>query len=243
MTNDSNATHDSTDSDAGSGESAEECLIVEIRLPPESFALGETLAELSDTRVEFEQLVPTRDTPLPYLWVENGSTDLDAAVATDSSVERVRCITSFDDSALYAVEWADSDYGLLGWLSEGHATLLQADGEFDEWHLKLRFESQDDLGEFQAYCGDNDIDFELIRLFELSEPKMGQFNVSEKQFRALVTALEMGFFNIPRDATLGEVAAELGITSRAASERLRRGHTNVLNNSIMIGRPSGIGVG
>lgn len=219
-----------------------ECLIVEVRMPLESFALEETLREIPDARVEFEQLVPTQGKPLPYLWIENGFADFDVPATADPSVEHVRPIASFDDNGLYEVDWVEPETGFLGWVIEDDATLLQAVGEFDEWHLKLRVESQDDLEACQTYCDDHAIDFELIRLSALTEPKMEQFNVSEKQFRALTTALEMGFFNVPRDVTLDEVADELGITSRAASERLRRGHTNLLNNSLMIGRPSGIGL-
>lgn len=240
MTDDSHADHDSTDTrpvDDGS-----ECLIVEVRVPPESFVLGRTLEELSDVKVEFEFIVPTEDAPMPFLWVDTDSADFEREARADPTVENARRAASFDDSALYRIEWAEPDYGFLGWFRDGNATLLQADGEVDEWHFKLRVESQDELGLFQTYCNEHDIRFELVRLYGLHEPKMGQFNVSQKQFEALTTALRMGYFDIPRDATLDELADELGVTSRAVSERLRRGQTNLIHNSLMIGRPSGLGL-
>jgi predicted DNA binding protein len=106
----------------------------------------------------------------------------------------------------------------------------------------MRVESRAALGTFQDQCDEHGIEFELVRLYCLTEPKMGQFNVSEKQFEALLAALEMDYFAIPREATLGDLADVLGISKRAASERLRRGQTNLLHNSLVIGRPTAIGL-
>lgn len=106
----------------------------------------------------------------------------------------------------------------------------------------MRIESRAALGSFQDHCEERNVEFELVRLYRLTEAKMGQFNVSEKQFNALLTALEMGYFEIPRDATLGDLAEALGISKRAASERLRRGQTNLLYNSLVVGNPTAIGL-
>lgn len=219
-----------------------ECLIVELRVPTDALPFGEALARLDDARVEFEQLVPSAERPFPYLWTSSG--DLDAfeeAASADPTVESARRIAALNHGGLYELEWADPETPLLEWFDGANGTVLELDGEVDEWHLELRVESHDVLGSLQDYCNEHDIGFELIRLFRLTEPKMGQFNVSEKQFEALLTALEMGYFEIPRDATLDDLADALGISKRAASERLRRGQTNLVHNSLVVGRPSGVG--
>lgn len=43
-------------------------LIVEFNVPADAFMLATTLAEVPETIVEFEQFIPTRAAPLPYLW-------------------------------------------------------------------------------------------------------------------------------------------------------------------------------
>jgi hypothetical protein len=212
-------------------------------VPAAAFPLGETLSRL-DVRVEFEQIVPVSENPLPSLWITDGDLDAFEEVASaDSSVESARCIATLNHGGLYAVEWADPGSSLLEWFDGGDGTILQLDGERNEWHLKLRVESRSALGSLQDRCEEHDLEFKLVRLYRLTEPKMGQFNVSEKQFEALTTALEMGYFEIPRDATLEDVADALGVSKRAASERLRRGHTNLLHNTLLVGRPTGIGLG
>ncbi|MDL5360981.1 helix-turn-helix domain-containing protein [Halalkalicoccus sp. NIPERK01] len=54
-------------------------------------------------------------------------------------------------------------------------------------------------------------------------PVAQRWDLTPTQEAALETALDMGYFEIPRKATASEVAAELGIGTSALSERLRRG--------------------
>jgi hypothetical protein len=42
------------------------------------------------------------------------------------------------------------------------------------------------------------------------------------QRRTLVVAIEQGYFEIPRQSTLDDLAADLGVSKQAVSERLRR---------------------
>lgn len=55
--------------------------------------------------------------------------------------------------------------------------------------------------------------------------------VSEIYHEALRTAFEKGYYEVPREGTLTDVAEELGIPSSEASERLRHGVRNVLRDS------------
>lgn len=223
-------------------------LVAEFSVSTDAFVLAATLDAAPETIVEFEQLVPIEGDPLPYLW----STDTDSeafedAAATDPTVEALTCVATFDEGVLYRIHWADSEHSLLGWLRDREAVLLQSearnDGQADEWQLKLRLDSREDLVDLRAYCEAHAISFHLIRLYELTDPKMGQYNVSEKQRELLVVGLEMGLFEIPREATLEAVAEALGISSKAASERLRRGQTNLISNTLTIGQPTGVGIG
>ncbi|MCL7416347.1 MAG: helix-turn-helix domain-containing protein [Halalkalicoccus sp.] len=54
-------------------------------------------------------------------------------------------------------------------------------------------------------------------------PVARRWDLTPAQEVALETALEMGYFEIPRNATASEVSAELGIGKSAFLERLRRG--------------------
>ncbi|MFC7141468.1 helix-turn-helix domain-containing protein [Halosimplex aquaticum] len=52
--------------------------------------------------------------------------------------------------------------------------------------------------------------------------------LTDAQRDAVRTAYEMGYFEIPRTASLDDVAAELGISASSCSERLRRAQTHLV---------------
>ncbi|MFC7008103.1 helix-turn-helix domain-containing protein [Halalkalicoccus salilacus] len=54
-----------------------------------------------------------------------------------------------------------------------------------------------------------------------------------------MVAYEMGFFEEPRQATLEEVATEIGISARAVAGRLRRGQTTLLERTGLTDLPEG----
>ena len=245
---------DDNDADPGDRRSREEdstaedepMVIFEFSIPAEAFLLEVALREFPDVVVEYERLVPTNHSPLPYLWTTGGSSPaFEDAMEDDPMVESVATAATFDQGALYRIDWTEADGELLHWVSTTHEeiALLQAQGHDGEWILKLRFPSRAMLSGFHAFYEAEGIDVDVLRLYDLTEPKIGQYDITEKQREALVAALEMGHFDVPRSATLTEVADALGISPKATSERLRRGQTNLISNALTIGRPTGVGIG
>ncbi|WP_081461306.1 helix-turn-helix domain-containing protein [Halalkalicoccus jeotgali] len=57
------------------------------------------------------------------------------------------------------------------------------------------------------------------------------------QHDTLVTALSAGYYGIPRDLSMKELAGELGITPQALSNRLRRGHGTLVENALTVTCP------
>ena len=54
-------------------------------------------------------------------------------------------------------------------------------------------------------------------------------DLSPRQREALLTAVETGYYRIPRDATTDDVAARLGVERRTAEEHLRRAENKLLS--------------
>lgn len=213
-------------------------LIAKIELPAKAVGLATVLDELSTIAIEGEQLVPNWNDQLPYLWVTScDHTTFEEAVADDPSVVTLREVATFDSGNLYEVEWAEPEQSLRAWLRQAEIPILKAEafGETQSWQLKLRIISRNQLTNLQEYCEEQDVAFELLRLYSLDAPKMGQYNVSPKQREAMLTAYQMGYFEIPRGCKLRDVAEELDIASRSVSERIRRGELNLLTNTLLIG--------
>lgn len=85
--------------------------------------------------------------------------------------------------------------------------------------------------EFRTFWQRNDA-FALRRLTRDREPAEPGDGLTDPQREALRTAYEMGHFEIPRAASLDEIADELGITASALSERLRRAQMHLVETTV-----------
>lgn len=117
-------------------------------------------------------------------------------------------------------------------LSEYDITILQyrlADGEA---RFKARYPDRKALAAMREWFTDRDLSFRLQRVY--TEEQTGdEFDLTEKQHEALVAAWKAGYYRTPREATLEEVAADLGITQQSLSERLKRGLDTLLEETIV----------
>jgi len=99
----------------------------------------------------------------------------------------------------------------------------------------MRFDAQTQISTFTTTLRDHDFSFELLRLHEMASPKSGsQFGLTPKQQEALVTAWEMGFFHLPRDVSMKDVATELGISAQSFSDRLRRAQYTLIADALRV---------
>jgi hypothetical protein len=101
----------------------------------------------------------------------------------------------------------------------------------DGWIQAGWFAHREAFDVFRAFWQDN-AGFTLRRLTRDGEPEPPGEGLTDRQQEALRTAYQMGYFEIPRTATLEEVAAELGISPSSLSERLRRAQTHLIETSV-----------
>ena len=60
-------------------------------------------------------------------------------------------------------------------------------------------------------------------MYNPTDPEAGPwYGLSEPQREALMLAVRMGYYDIPRGCTTEDLANELGISDQAVTERLRR---------------------
>lgn len=191
----------------------------------EDFALPHALGEAPEMNVEAERLAAhSRHWVMPCLWAAGGDFEtFDAAIADDPTVANVVTTRAYDEETFYQVDWADEiKHHLDVWLDR-QGSLVHAETTDGEWCLTIRFASREQFETFRDYCGEQDVDFHLENLTEASAPQQFMGGLSGPQRDALVAAVEAGYFAIPRQATMEDVAAELDISTQAASERIRRG--------------------
>lgn len=214
-------------------------LFGEFSVPSRSFALQETLAALPGLVVEIERVVASEETLTPYFWVADCDLDaFEAAAGDDPSVADLRRLDEFDEATLYRADWKENVEALVYAYTDVAAVILEATGRADEWDLRMRFDDREALARFREHCRENGVDYELRRLYGLSHPRTGgQFGLTPKQQEALLSAWEAGYFGLPRESTLEEVADDLDITQQALSERVQRGLDALVENTLAVTFP------
>ncbi|WP_049926760.1 helix-turn-helix domain-containing protein [Halopiger goleimassiliensis] len=102
----------------------------------------------------------------------------------------------------------------------------------DGWIQTGWFAELDTLNEFRRFWQAN-AGFTLRRLTHEEEVETPAEGLTDRQQEAVRTAYEMGYFEIPRTASLEDVASELGITAPSLSERLRRAHAHLAETAVL----------
>lgn len=98
------------------------------------------------------------------------------------------------------------------------------------WHLKQQFANREELAAYRDSCLKNEVPFVLERLYESTNSPGTVPGMSEKQREALLAAYEAGYFAVPRQASLEDIAVSLDISRSAFAERLQRGEAHLIEH-------------
>ncbi|WP_255167475.1 helix-turn-helix domain-containing protein [Natrononativus amylolyticus] len=213
--------------------------IAELTIPADEFALSQTLDETDGLEVEIERVVAyDPDQVMPYIWF-TGESDrlqtLDDALADDPSVEAAELLTDLDDERLYRMNWIDDVTVMIHLLTEEKATILKARGEDNRWRLRILFPERESLARTYDFASDNGLSINVEKIHQLDDDRHGRHGLTDAQHETLVTALDRGYYEIPRAADMEALSDELGISHQALSERLRRAHRSLVEDAVAIG--------
>ena len=214
--------------------------IAQLELSAEDFALDATLAANPDIEFDIERVVAHgSDHVLPLVWAIGHEDDLDAMEASfevDSSIEEFELLTALDDRRVYRMDWVANIRFIVRVLVEEEATVLNAHAKEGHWTLRVLFDEHEALSRTVEFCEDADIDLEIKTVHDLAEGEHSRFGLTEEQHEALVTATKRGYYAVPRIIGIHDLAAELGISHQALSERLRRGQENLNRHALIVER-------
>lgn len=212
--------------------------IAELTMPAAEFALRDTLVGVPDADFEIERVAAHREERLiPFVWVRTDDFEaLEAALADDPSVDGAECLSELDDERLYRMDWVDS-IDPIQTILETDSTVLSATGSDGRWRIRVFFPDRASLSATYGRCRETGLEFEVTAVYDLAGDRHSRYGLTEEQHDTLVNGVERGYYSVPRDITLGEFAATLGISHQALSERLRRGHRNLIESTLTAGAP------
>lgn len=210
-------------------------VIATVAIPADEFTLGEAVATDPGITVRLVQMVPVGERLIPYFWAANGSTtEVEAALRAEDDVDSFEVVDTVEDEVLIRVDWVDDVDGFVDTLATAEATILEGTGEAGTWTFQLRFDDHNQLTEFYRRCVAEEITVDVREIHNPGHPtRTGpQLGLTDTQHDTLVTALESGYFAIPRKTNLSELASELGVSDTAVSQRLRRGISSLLTTTL-----------
>lgn len=161
--------------------------------------------------------------------------DFESGLDQDGSVASWGRFSDGDERRRYRITLTERGRKLSTypcWSSNG-AVFLDGTRRRDGWRFRIQLPDEDSLQQYVSYCENHAIDFNPVRLSRTNQsPVTERYGLTATQTETLVNASQQGFFEIPRDCTLEQLAAKSDITHQALSERLRRGMDSLVNSTL-----------
>jgi len=163
--------------------------------------------------------------------------DLDrfeTALDRDHTVDSFERVVELGDEAVYSFEYDSGATVFSAAVSAVNGVSLDWTNDDTAWTVRVWLPDREALASLWEYATEHDVDFSLERVRDYASPVETDPGLTRDQREAILLALEMGYFEEPRGATLGEVAAELGISQPAAGGLLRRGLRRLVVSTVAV---------
>lgn len=213
-------------------------LIAEFSVSSPELTLYEATTAVPGVTLELtNQIATDPERPVLFFWaVGDCLAEFDSAVRDDWTLTDVETYTELETRQLYRAQLSP-EVELVSypvWVAAG-GSRLESTCSKGVWRNRFRFPDRDALHRIRQWCLDNDISFTLHHLYRESvEDGVGSgHDLTDDQVRTLTRAYESGYYEIPRRATAGDLAEDLGVSQQAVSERLRRAYAELIEACVL----------
>lgn len=156
----------------------------------------------------------------------------DDGLARDPTVDEYERVIQLEEEAVYAFVYAEGAILFSTQVGRSNGVVLDIENAGTKWILKTWFPNRESAQRLWDFAKGHDVEIDLDRINEHGSIVPTSYGLTATQREAVLVALEAGYFDEPRGATLGEVANELGISQPAASGLLRRGINRLVRSTV-----------
>ena len=202
--------------------------VAEVSLSADDFALPETFRTLTDVELRVKSVVaegPLQTMPLVWIGGVDREPLEDTLEADPSVAECTRLLENPDDREWpYRIEYTDVVTDRCRVIFDHDGTILDAQGSAGRWTLRLLFPDRDSLSSAVDQLESRGVRIEIKRMVEAGRDTDLAVTgaLTDPQEEAITEAYRHGYYDVPREISLEELAEELDISHQALSERLRR---------------------
>lgn len=214
-------------------------LLAEFEVASPDLALGPTLEAIPSLEIELErQYALEPEQPILFCWIRSPSeTDVDGALERDRTIATFDRLERTGERDLYRLKRSHTDQtnvieSYQRWVSLGGELLAGQTGD-GYWEFEMRFPDRDSFTEYHEFLESHGVEFNLQRISDGERARESGKTLTRSQREALTLANEYGFFAVPREATLSDVAGAFDISEQAVSERIRRGQARLIEEYLV----------
>jgi predicted DNA binding protein len=198
--------------------------------------LAETVRACDRDALELNRLDGSDAIPLRTVVTTDGHpAQLQPAFDGDDSVNRVDVIESPDGRHSYlAVHGENSQAESVYQSLVAHCGVFVSGTIRDGvWELCVRFPDRESFEAFRDDCPAEEAKLDVQAVYKTHvSVRTKRCPLTEQQAELIRLAARGGYFEVPREQSLGELATELDISTQAASERLRRGMDSLIDETL-----------
>lgn len=207
--------------------------IVDLEIPAEQLGLSRPFDREPDIEIDLAGLIGD-GLPLVHASGPNRAA-VERALAAATAVTHVDPLTDRGDGRwLFRVSFGAPVTRFQRIVNDNQGAILEAIGRDRRWACTLLFPNRSDLSNAHRILGEADIEPTINRISTLDAVDDGPSTspLTRTQYETLLTAHELGYFDVPRQVTLEELSDELGVSHQALSERLRRSHETLVRTQL-----------
>jgi hypothetical protein len=211
--------------------------IVSGTIPADEFALSHSLQTLPELMFEVERVVSSgEDALMPLLWARGADMDrVQETLAEDPTTDQVKLLGDFGDEWLFRMEWVRHIDLMIQMLVNSEATVLDAVGHENRWRIRVLYPRRSLFSKTHDFCEAHGLTFDVNAIRELEAEPAGRYGLTKDQYDVLATATSKGYFEVPRNVTLQELAEDFDVSHQAVSERLRRAVNALVEDTLFVG--------
>ncbi|WP_248904721.1 helix-turn-helix domain-containing protein [Halocatena marina] len=207
-------------------------LTAEFRLQSPRLPLIDVASAVPDLTFRLESTDQPQSGPVVFFIRVTGSSfdGVDAALTDSPSVKEHVRISEIGSIRIYQVvltgprpEYLDKR---MFYKTFPESITIASDG----WYIKQQLADRNELLAYQEFWQTRGFSFRLDRLYDSHSTDTELIGISEKQREALLTAYEAGYFAVPQQTSLDNVATALKISRSALAERLHRAQAHLIEH-------------
>lgn len=212
--------------------------MIVVEFSVDSPLLQEALARAPETTVSYEELYQTSSGINFLFWAEGDDLmAFEEGLASDPTLTNVAQLAETQTGRLYRVSFTAYGESVATFPSWGDldVSLIELSSTGEGWTARMRMPDRETLDRYREVCEEKDLQFRLQAIYEEKEASTAaSAKLTDSQREALITAYELGYFEIPRQVSMTEIADRCEVSSQAISERLRRGTATLIEMTLQI---------